>query len=111
VKEVIVKVEYKSLFLGFLLGIVSIFSVFYLSGDIKTEFSFTAGESDLELNKNIEVRIEKTIENGDDITNVFLKGAGDVTKEELEKELEKILQKQGIDRKTTNINIEMDIQG
>ena len=104
------KVEYKSLFLGVLLGIVGVFSIFYLFGDIQTEFSFTTGEPEHKIDKNIEVRIEKTNENGEDITNVFLKGTGDVTREELEKELEKILQKQGNDRKTSNMNIEMDIQ-
>ena len=109
-KEVIMKVEYKSLFLGVLLGIVGVFCIFYLFGDIQTEFSFTTGEPKHKIDKNIEVRIEKTNENGEDITNVFLKGTGDVTRDELEKELEKILQKQGIDRKTSNMNIEMDIQ-
>ena len=109
-KEVIMKVEYKSLFLGVLLGIVGVFCIFYLFGDIQTEFSFATGEPKHKIDKNIEVRIEKTNENGEDITNVFLKGTGDVTRDELEKELEKILQKQGIDRKTSNMNIEMDIQ-
>ena len=102
------KIEYKSLFLGISLGIVGVFSVLYLFGNVETELSFSTG--DTREDKNIEVRIDKTIENGEDLTNVVLKGKGDVTRDELEKELDRILKKQGIDRKTTNMNIEMEIQ-
>jgi len=104
----IMKIEYKSLFLGLSLGIVSVFSALYLFGDVETELSFVTGDS--KVDKNIEVRIERTIENGEDLTNVILKGKGDVTRDDLKKELENILKKQGIDRKTTNMNIEMEIQ-
>tara|TARA_B100000586_G_C19741247_1_gene273904 strand:+ start:139 stop:453 length:315 start_codon:yes stop_codon:yes gene_type:complete len=102
------KIEYKSLFLGISLGIVGVFSVLYLFGNVETELSFATG--DTREDKNIEVRIDKTIENGEDLTNVVLKGKGDVTRDELEKELDRILKKQGIDRKTTNMKIEMEIQ-
>ena len=102
------KVEYKSLFLGISLGIVGVFFVLYLLGNVETELSFATG--DTKKDKNIEVRIEQTIENGEDLTNIVLKGKGDVTKDELEKELERILKKQEIDRKTTNMKIEMEIE-
>ena len=102
------KIEYKSLFLGISLGIVGVFSVLYIFGNVETELSFATG--DTREDKNIEVRIDKTIENGEDLTNVVLKGKGDVTRDELEKELDRILKKQGIDRKTTNMKIEMEIQ-
>ena len=102
------KIEYKSLFLGISLGMVGVFSVLYLLGNVETELSFAKEE--IKEDKNIEVRIEKTVENGEDLTNVVLKGKGDVTRDELEKELDKILKKQGINRKTTNMNIQMEIQ-
>ena len=102
------KIEYKSLFFGISLGIVGVFSILYLFGNVETELSFATGE--IKEDKNIEVRIEKTVENGEDLTNVVLKGKGDVTRDELEKELDKILKKQGINRKTTNMNIQMEIQ-
>ena len=102
------KVEYKSFFLGISLGIVGVFSILYLFGNVETEFSFVTG--DVEKDNNIEVRIEQTIKNGQDLTNVVLKGKGDVTREELEMELKRILEKQGIDRKSTNLNIEMEIK-
>ena len=104
------KVEYKSLIIGVLLGAVSVLAVLFLFGDIETEFSFTAGESEHMMDKNIEVQIEQTIENGEDLTNVVLKGKGDVTRDELEEELERILKKQGIDRKTTNMSIQIEIE-
>ena len=61
-------------------------------------------------NKNIEVSIERTIENGEDLTNVVIKGEGDVTRKELEEELDRMLEKQGIDKEKTKLNIEMEIQ-
>ena len=38
------------------------------------------------------------IENGEDLTNVVIKGEGDVTRKELEEELDRMLEKQGIDK-------------
>ena len=102
------KIEYKSLFLGISLGIVGVFSVLYLFGNVETELSFSTG--DKKQDKNIEVRIEQTIDNGEDITNVVIKGEGDVTREELEEELDRMLEKQGIDKDKTKLKVEMKIQ-
>ena len=103
------KVEYKSMSLGVALGIVSVFAVLFLLGDVETEFSFTIGESANKNDKNIDVRIEKTIENGQDLTNVVIKGSGDVTKEDLDKELERLFEEHGINKNDSNINVEMEI--
>ena len=102
------KIEYKSLFVGISLGIIGVFSVLYLLGNVETEVSFTTG--DKKEDKNIEVSIERTIENGEDLTNVVIRGEGDVTKKELEEELERMLEKQGIDKEKTKLKIEMEIQ-
>ena len=48
-------------------------------------------------NKDIKISIEQTIENGVDMTNVVVKGTGEVTKKN-EKKLEKMLVKQGINK-------------
>tara|TARA_X000001036_G_scaffold248907_1_gene231942 strand:+ start:525 stop:839 length:315 start_codon:yes stop_codon:yes gene_type:complete len=103
-----VKIEYKSLFVGISLGIIGVFSVLYLLGNVETEVSFTTG--DKKEDKNIEVSIERTIENGEDLTNVVIRGEGDVTRKELEEELDRMLEKQGIDKEKTKLNIEMEIQ-
>ena len=102
------KIEYKSLFVGISLGIIGVFSVLYLLGNVETEVSFTTG--DKKEDKNIEVSIERTIENGEDLTNVVIKGEGDVTRKELEEELDRMLEKQGIDKEKTKLKIEMEIQ-
>ena len=103
------KVEYKSMSLGVALGIVSVFAVLFLLGDVETEFSFTTGESANKNDKNIDVRIEKTIENGQNFTNVIVKGIGDVTKEDLDKELDRLFKEHGINKNDSNINIEVEI--
>ena len=50
------------------------------------------------------------IENGEDLTNVVIRGKGDITREELEEELDRMLEKQGINKEKTKLNIEMEIQ-
>ena len=103
------KVEYKSMFLGVALGVVGVFAILFLLGDVETEFSFSTGENENKMDKNIDVRIEKTVENGQDFTNVVVKGSGDVTKEDLDKELERLFNEHGINKNDSNINIEMEI--
>ena len=102
------KIETKSMFLGILLGGIGVFVILFLIGNVETEFSLSTGENN--QNKNIEVSIERTIENGEDLTNVVIKGEGDVTRKELEEELDRMLEKQGIDKEKTKLNIEMVIQ-
>tara|TARA_B110001454_G_scaffold30390_1_gene29669 strand:+ start:148 stop:468 length:321 start_codon:yes stop_codon:yes gene_type:complete len=103
------KVEYKSMFLGVTLGVVGVFAILFLLGDVETEFSFSTGENENMMDKNIDVRIEKTVENGQDFTNVVVKGSGDVTKEDLDKELERLFNEHGINKNDSNINIEIEI--
>ena len=102
------KLEYKSMFIGIVLGAISVSAIFFLFGDIEKEFSFSKG--DKKQDKNIEVSIERIIENGEDLTNVVIKGEGDVTRKELEEELDRMLEKQGINKEKTKLNIEMEIQ-
>ena len=103
------KFEYKSMFLGVSLGVVGVFSTLFLLGDVETEFSFSTGENQDEMDKNIDIRIEMTGENGQDFTNVVVKGSGDFTKEDLDKELERLFNEHGINKNDSNINIEMEI--
>mgnify|MGYP001447941212 FL=1 len=102
------KLEYKSMFIGIVLGAVSVSTIFFLFGDVEKEFTFTT--LDKKQDKNIEVSIERMIENGEDLTNVVIKGEGDVTRKELEEELDRMLEKQGIDKEKTKLKIEMEIQ-
>jgi len=103
------KVEYKSMFLGVALGVVGVFTILFLLGDVKTEFSVKTGGKLSNIDKGINVKIDKTIENGEEVTNVTVVGSGSVTKEELDKELEKLFKEHGINKKDSNINIDMKI--
>ena len=97
----------KSLFLGFLLGIASVLLFMFTVGNEDTEVHFSSGNK--RINKDIDIRIERVMEDGDDLTNVVVKGKGDITREELEKELERMLEKQGIDKSKTKLKVEMEI--
>jgi hypothetical protein len=96
------------MFLGIALGGIGVFAILFLIGNVETEFSLSTGDNN--QNKNIEVSIERMIENGEDLTNVVIKGEGDVTRKELEEELDRMLEKQGIDKAKTKLKIEMEIQ-
>ena len=76
---------------------------------METEFSVSTGERANIMDKNINVSIKKTVENGQDFTNVVVKGSGDVTKEDLDKELDRLFKEHGINKGDSNINIEMEI--
>ena len=102
------KIETKSFLLGISAGIIGVLTFILIIGDVETEFSFSTG--DKKQDKNIEVSIERIIENGEDLTNVVIKGKGDVTRKELEEELDRMLEKQGINKEKTKLNIEMEIQ-
>ena len=98
------KIETKSFLLGISAGIIGALTFILIIGDVETEFSFSTG--DKKQDKNIEVSIERIIENGEDLTNVVIKGEGDVTRKELEEELDRMLEKQGIDKEKTKLNNE-----
>ena len=102
------KVEYKSMFLGVLTGIIGVVILLFVLGNVETELSFTTGDP-IKKNKNINVSINRTIDNGKDLTNVIIKGSGKVTREELDAKLERLLQEHGIDKNNSNINIEIEI--
>ena len=103
------KIDYKSMLLGFSFGVFSLFFILFFLGDVKTEFSFKTGEHANKMDKNIDVRIEKTIKNGQDFTNIVVIGCGDITKDELDEKLESLLEEHGINKNDSNINIEMEI--
>ncbi|MDB9722598.1 hypothetical protein OAA83_01550 [Candidatus Marinimicrobia bacterium] len=105
------KVEYKSMFLGVALGILGVFTLLLLLGDVKTEFSIKTGEELANIDKGINVKIDKTLEDGKEVTNITIVGHGSVTKEELDKELERLLKEQSINKNDSNVNIDMKING
>ena len=55
------KIEYKSMLLGALLGITGCFVILLLVGNVETKFSSTTGNKPKDLNKNIDVSIERTV--------------------------------------------------
>lgn len=102
------KLENKSMFIGIVLGAVSVSIIFFLLGDVETE-SFLSTEHNKQ-EKNIEVSIERIIENDEDLTKVVVRGQGDITRKELEEELDRMLEKQGINKNKTKLNVEMKIE-
>ena len=101
------KIDMKSLFLGAFLGVNTLLLSMFIIGDVDTEVHFSSGSK--RINKDIDIRIERVIEDGEDLTNVVVRGNGDITREELEKELERMLEKQGIDKSKTKLKVEMEI--
>ncbi len=103
------KIEYKSMILGVLLGLAGCFVILLLLGNIETEFSFTTGNKHKELNKNIDVSIERTVKNEQDHTDITVKAVGDLKEEDIGKELERLFKVYNIDKDASNINIDVKI--
>ena len=100
------KIDIKSLFLGAFLGVTTVLSFMFILANEETEVHFSSGNKS--ANKDIDIRIERVIEDGEDLTNVVVRGNEDITREELEKELERMLEKLGIDKRKTKLKVEME---
>ena len=103
------KFEYKSMFLGIILGIVGILSILFFLGDVETKLSISTPEHANKMDKNIDIRIKKTVENGQNLTHIYLNGDGDITKEDIDRELDRLLKEYDIDKNDSTINFEMEI--
>nr|MCS5623219.1 hypothetical protein [Candidatus Neomarinimicrobiota bacterium] len=78
-------------------------------GDVETEFSINTGNNIKDLNKNIDISIEKNVEKDRVHTDVIVKASGDVTKEDIDKELDRLFKEHDINKKDSNINIDITI--
>jgi len=105
------KIEYKSMLLGALIGVLGVFTVLLLVGDVETEFFINTGNKIKDINKNIDVSIEKNVEKDQVHTDVIVKASGDVTKEDIDKELDRLFKEHDINKKDSNINIDITING
>ena len=105
------KIEYKSMLLGALIGVLGVFTVLLLVGDVETEFFINTGTKIKDINKNIDVSIEKKVEKDQVHTDVIVKASGDVTKEDIDKELDRLFKEHDINKKDSNINIDITING
>tara|TARA_B110000263_G_C15069497_1_gene401177 strand:+ start:318 stop:638 length:321 start_codon:yes stop_codon:yes gene_type:complete len=105
------KIEYKSMLLGVLIGALGVFTILLLVGDVETKFSINTGNEIKDLNKNIDVSIEKNIEKDQVHTDVIVKASGNVTKEDIDKELDRLFKEHDINKKDSNINIDITING
>ena len=105
------KIEYKSMLLGALIGVLGVFTILLIVGDVETEFSINTGNNIKDLNKNIDVSIEKNVEKDRVHTDVIVKASGDVTKEDIDKELDRLFKEHDINKKDSNINIDITING
>ena len=103
------KIEYKSMLLGALIGVLGVFTVLLLVGDVETEFFISTGNKIKDINKNIDVSIEKNVEKDQVHTDVIVKASGDVTKEDIDKELDRLFKEHDINKKDSNINIDITI--
>lgn len=104
------KIDKKSLFLGISLGAISTVVIFLSFGDVNTDFSFQVGDNIRgDSKKDINISIEKTIENGIEKITVIVNASGDVLKKDVEKELNIVFKENNINKNDSNINIDINI--
>lgn len=104
------KFDLKNILLGVVIGTIGTASVFFLIGDVEIETEIQLGEKTNQDNKDIQITIEKTIdENGEEVINVSAIGKGSVSKEDIENELERVFIEQNIDASSgIEVNIMLD---
>ena len=104
------KFDLKNILIGVVIGIISTTLVFFLIGDVEIETEIQLGEKANQDNKDIQITIEKTIdENGEEVINVSAIGKGSVTIKDIEKELEKVFAEKNIDASSgIEVNITLD---
>ena len=104
------KTNYKNIFLGIIIGVIGTCGVFFIVGDINVETEIQIGEKLDDDNKNIDISIEKTVDdNGKEIINILANGSGSVTKEEIEQELERLYVEKDIDISSGDVDIKINI--
>ena len=105
------KFDLKNILLGLVIGTIGTTSVFLLIGDVDIQTDFQFGEKLDQDDKDIRISIEKNIDDtGEEIVNVVATGSGSVTKEDIEKELEKLHAEKNIDISSGNVNIEINVE-
>ena len=104
------KTNYKNIFLGIIIGVIGTCGVFFIVGDVNVETEIQIGEKLDDDNKNIDISIEKTVDdNGKEIINILANGSGSVTKEEIEQKLERLYIEKDIDILSGNVDIKINI--
>jgi len=104
------KTNYKNIFLGIIIGVIGTCGVFFIVGDVNVETEIQIGEKLDDDNKNIDISIEKTVDdNGKEIINILANGSGSVTKEEIEQKLERLYIEKDIDISSGNVDIKINI--
>ncbi|MBH50172.1 MAG: hypothetical protein CMG69_05415 [Candidatus Marinimicrobia bacterium] len=104
------KFDIKNILIGFIIGVFSTVLVIIAIGDIDIHTEFKFGD-DLDAdNKDINITIEKRIDNnGLDVIEVDAIGKGSVTIEDIESELGKVFTKNNIDALSgVEVNITLD---
>ena len=104
------KTNYKNIFLGIIIGVIGTCTVLSILGDVNIETEIQIGEKLDDDNKNIDISIEKTVDdNGKEIINILANGSGSVTKEEIEQELERLYIEKDIDISSGDVDIKINI--
>ena len=104
------KTNYKNIFLGIIIGVIGTCGVFFIVGDVNVETEIQIGEKLDDDNKNIDISIEKTVDdNGKEIINILANGSGSVTKEEIDQELERLYVEKDIDISSGDVDIKINI--
>ena len=104
------KIDFKSIILGVIIGIFSTMLVFFLIGDVDIQTDFQFGETLNQYDKDIRISIERNIDkNGQEIVNINAAGRGSVTMEDIEHELEKLYSQKNIDISSGDFEVEVNI--
>ena len=98
-------IRFKNNYLPYRGTVFSLGLVILLAGWI----NFVFINNPINQDKNIDISIEKIIENDQEVISIIANGSGSVTKEDIDKELEKLYKEKNIDISSDNIKLEIKI--
>ena len=104
------QIHYKSLFLGMAVGTILVLAVLFLVSDVETEVIISTGKPSKRIQKELDVKIDKTMQDGEAFTKVTVSGEGSTTQEDVDKVLEQLFQQLDIDKSDSNLEIEIAIE-
>lgn len=97
--------DLKNIVFGIIIGII----IMLFIGNVDIQTDIVLGNNDKE-EKNIQISVDKIIENDNEIVQISIEAEGAVDKKDIDKELEKLYAKYDIDPTSDNLKIEIEIE-
>ena len=105
------KFDKKNFALGTLFGFCGAVFFLYFLGNVDTKFEIKTGHDEVFSNRSesLDIKVEKIVNENLEQTNVFVIAKGNISKVNIDQELDKIFKSNNIDKNDPNLNVKTRI--